>query len=138
MGLQDIQNSYIRNIKNKSLNSKGKSNMTKYNYEQAMNTLTNGNKVIENKIIDLVKRYSAIDVVNDSNAFEKMADLATEFFALNIDTMNLVLNVIPGTNWASYDLIKYDIEIEDAEQKKVSDLNLFLTLVGSEMWRRGI
>ena len=112
--------------------------MTRYNYEQAMNILTNGNKVIENKIIDLVKRYSAIDVVNDSNAFEKMADLATEFFALNIDTMNLVLNVIPGTNWASYDLIKYDIEIEDAEQKKVSDLNLFLTLVGSEMWRRGI
>ena len=112
--------------------------MTKYNYEQAMNTLTNGNKVIENKIIDLVKRYSAIDQVNDSNAFEKMADLATEFLALNIDTMNLVLNVIPGTNWASYDLIKYDIKIKDAEQKKVSDLNLFLTLVGSEMWRRGI
>ena len=112
--------------------------MTRYNYEQAMNILTNGNKVIENKISDLVKRYSAIDQVNDSNAFEKMADLATEFFALNIDTMNLVLNVIPGTNWASYDLIKYDIKIKDAEQKKVSDLNLFLTLVGSEMWRRGI
>ena len=112
--------------------------MTRYNYEQAMNILTNGNKVIENKISDLVKRYSKIDQVHDSNAFEKMADLATEFFALNIDTMNLVLNVIPGTNWASYDLIKYDIEIEDAEQKKVSDLNLFLTLVGSEMWRRGI
>ena len=112
--------------------------MTKYNYEQAMNTLTNGNKVIENKIIDLVKRYSAIDVVNDSNAFEKMADLATEFFALNIDTMNLVLNVIPGTNWASYDLIKYDIKIKDAEQKKVSDLNLFLTLISYEMLRRGM
>ena len=112
--------------------------MTKYNYEQAMNTLTNGNKVIENKIIDLVKRYSAIDQVNDSNAFEKMADLATEFFALNIDTMNLVLNVIPGTNWASYDLIKYDIKIKDAEQKKVSDLNLFLTLISYEMLRRGM
>ena len=112
--------------------------MTKYNYELAMNTLTNGNKVIENKIIDLVKRYSAIDVVNDSNAFEKMADLATEFFALNIDTMNLVLNVIPGTNWASYDLIKYDIKIKDAEQKKVSDLNLFLTLISYEMLRRGM
>ena len=112
--------------------------MTKYNYEQAMNTLTNGNKVIENKISDLVKRYSAIDVVNDSNAFEKMADLATEFFALNIDTMNLVLNVIPGTNWASYDLIKYDIKIKDAEQKKVSDLNLFLTLISYEMLRRGM
>ena len=112
--------------------------MTKYNYELAMNTLTNGNKVIENKIIDLVNRYSAIDVVNDSNAFEKMADLATEFFALNIDTMNLVLNVIPGTNWASYDLIKYDIKIKDAEQKKVSDLNLFLTLISYEMLRRGM
>lgn len=112
--------------------------MTKYNYEQAMNTLTNGNKVIENKISDLVKRYSAIDKVNDSNAFEKMADLATEFFALNIDTMNLVLNVIPGTNWASYDLIKYDIKIKDAEQKKVSDLNLFLTLISYEMLRRGM
>ena len=112
--------------------------MTKYNYEQAMNTLTNGNKVIENKIIDLVKRYSAIDQVNDSNAFEKMADLATEFLALNIDTMNLVLNVIPGTNWASYDLIKYDIKIKDAEQKKVSDLNLFLTLISYEMLRRGM
>ena len=112
--------------------------MTKYNYEQAMNTLTNGNKVIENKISDLVKRYSAIDKVNDSNAFEKMADLATEFFALNIDTMNLVLNVTPGTNWASYDLIKYDIKIKDAEQKKVSDLNLFLTLIGYEMLRRGM
>ena len=112
--------------------------MTKYNYEQAMNTLTNGNKVIENKISDLVKRYSAIDQVNDSNAFEKMADLATEFFALNIDTMNLVLNVIPGTNWASYDLIKYDIKIKDAEQKKVSDLNLFLTLISYEMLRRGM
>ena len=112
--------------------------MTKYNYELAMNTLTNGNKVIENKIIDLVKRYSAIDQVNDSNAFEKMADLATEFFALNIDTMNLVLNVIPGTNWASYDLIKYDIKIKDAEQKKVSDLNLFLTLISYEMLRRGM
>ena len=112
--------------------------MTRYNYEQAMNTLTNGNKVIENKIIDLVKRYSAIDQVNDSNAFEKMADLATEFFALNIDTMNLVLNVIPGTNWASYDLIKYDIKIKDAEQKKVSDLNLFLTLISYEMLRRGM
>ena len=112
--------------------------MTKYNYELAMNTLTNGNKVIENKIIDLVKRYSAIDQVNDSNAFEKMADLATEFFALNIDTMNLVLNVIPGTNWASYDLIKYDIKIKDAEQKKVSYLNLFLTLISYEMLRRGM
>ena len=112
--------------------------MTRYNYEQAMNILTNGNKVIENKISDLVKRYSAIDVVNDSNAFEKMADLATEFFALNIDTMNLVLNVIPGTNWASYDLIKYDIKIKDAEQKKVSDLNLFLTLISYEMLRRGM
>ena len=112
--------------------------MTKYNYEQAMNTLTNGNKVIENKISDLVKRYSAIDKVNDSNAFEKMADLATEFFALNIDIMNLVLNVIPGTNWASYDLIKYDIKIKDAEQKKVSDLNLFLTLISYEMLRRGM
>ena len=112
--------------------------MTRYNYEQAMNILTNGNKVIENKIIDLVKRYSAIDQVNDSNAFEKMADLATEFFALNIDTMNLVLNVIPGTNWASYDLIKYDIKIKDAEQKKVSDLNLFLTLISYEMLRRGM
>ena len=112
--------------------------MTRYNYEQAMNTLTNGNKVIENKISDLVKRYSAIDKVNDSNAFEKMADLATEFLALNIDTRTFLLNVNPGTNWASYDLVKYDIEIEDAEQKKVSDLNLFLTLVGSEMWRRGI
>ena len=112
--------------------------MTRYNYEQAMNILTNGNKVIENKIIDLVKRYSAIDQVNDSNAFEKMADLATEFLALNIDTRTFLLNVTPGTNWASYDLVKYDIEIEDAEQKKVSDLNLFLTLVGSEMWRRGI
>ena len=41
--------------------------MTKYNYEQAMHTLTNGNKVIENKISDLVNRYSAIDKVNDSN-----------------------------------------------------------------------
>ena len=112
--------------------------MTRYNYEQAMNILTNGNKVIENKISDLVKRYSAIDQVNDSNAFEKMADLATEFFALNIDTMNLVLNVIPGTNWASYDLIKYDIKIKDAEQKKVSDLNLFLTLISYEMLRRGM
>ena len=112
--------------------------MTRYNYEQAMNILTNGNKVIENKISDLVKRYSKIDQVNDSNAFEKMADLATEFFALNIDTMNLVLNVIPGTNWASYDLIKYDIKIKDAEQKKVSDLNLFLTLISYEMLRRGM
>ena len=112
--------------------------MTRYNYEQAMNILTNGNKVIENKISDLVKRYSAIDQVNDSNAFEEMADLATEFFALNIDTMNLVLNVIPGTNWASYDLIKYDIKIKDAEQKKVSDLNLFLTLISYEMLRRGM
>ena len=112
--------------------------MTKYNYEQAMNTLTNGNKVIENKISDLVKRYSAIDKVNDSNAFEKMADLATEFFALNIDTKTLLLNVTPGTYWASYDLIKYDIKIKDAEQKKVSDLNLFLTLIGYEMLRRGM
>ena len=112
--------------------------MTRYNYEQAMNILTNGNKVIENKISDLVKRYSKIDQVNDSNAFEKMADLATEFLALNIDTMNLVLNVIPGTNWASYDLIKYDIKIKDAEQKKVSDLNLFLTLISYEMLRRGM
>ena len=111
---------------------------TKYNYEQAMNTLTNGNKVIENKISDLVNRYNAIDKVNDSNAFEKMADLATEFFALNIDTKTLVLNVIPGTNWACYDLIKYDIEIKDAEQKKVSDLNLFLSLVSCEMLRRGM
>ena len=110
--------------------------MTKYNYEQAMNTLSNGNKVIENKISDLVNRYSAIDKVNDSNAFEKMADLATEFFALNIDTKTLLLDVYPGTNWASYDLIKYDIEIKDAEQKKVSDLNLFLALIGSEMLRR--
>ena len=112
--------------------------MTRYNYEQAMNTLTNGNKVIENKISDLVKRYSAIDKVNDSNAFEKMADLATEFFALNIDTKTLLLNVTPGTNWASYDLIKYDIKIKDAEQKKVSDLNLFLTLISYEMLRRGM
>lgn len=112
--------------------------MTKYNYEQAMNTLTNGNKVIENKISDLVNRYIAIDKVNDSNAFEKMADLATEFFALNIDAKTLVLNVIPGTNWACYDLIKYDIAIKDAEQKKVSDLNLFLSLVSGEMWRRGL
>ena len=112
--------------------------MTKYNYEQAMNTLTNGNKVIENKISDLVNRYSAIDKVNDSNAFEKMTDLATEFFALNIDAKTLVLNVIPGTNWACYDLIKYDIEIKDAEQKKVSDLNLFLSLVSCEMLRRGM
>lgn len=110
--------------------------MTKYNYEQAMNTLTNGNKVIENKISDLVNRYSAIDQVNDSNAFEKMADLATEFFALNIDTKTFLLDVCPGTNWASYDLIKYDIKIKDAEQKKVSNLNLFLTLIGSEMLRR--
>lgn len=110
--------------------------MTKYNYEQAMNTLTNGNKLIENKISDLVNRYSAIDKVNDSNAFEKMADLATEFFALNIDAKTLVLNVIPGTNWACYDLIKYDIKIKDAEQKKVSDLNLFLSLVSCEMLRR--
>ena len=112
--------------------------MTKYNYEQAMNTLTNGNKVIENKISDLVNRYSAIDEVNDSNAFEKMADLATEFFALNIDTKTFVLNVIPGTNWASYDLVKYDIKIKDAEQKKVSDLNMFLTFVSCELWRRGM
>ena len=112
--------------------------MTRYNYEQAMNILTNGNKDIENKISDLVKRYSKIDQVHDSNAFEKMADLATEFLALNIDTRTFLLNVNPGTNWASYDLVKYDIEIEDAEQKKVSDLNLFLTLVGSEMWRSGI
>ena len=109
--------------------------MTKYNYEQAMNTLTNGNKVIENKISDLVNRYSAIDQVNDSNIFEKMADLATEFFALNIDTKTF-FDVNHGTNWASYDLIKYNIKIKDAEQKKVSDLNLFLTLIGSEMWRR--
>ena len=112
--------------------------MTRYNYEQAMNILTNGNKVIENKISDLVKRYSKIDQVNDSNAFEKMADLATEFFALNIDTRTFLLNVTPGTNWASYDLIKYDIKIKDAEQKKVSDLNLFLTLIGYEMLRRGM
>ena len=112
--------------------------MTRYNYEQAMNILTNGNKVIENKISDLVKRYSKIDQVHDSNAFEKMADLATEFFALNIDTKTLLLNVTPGTNWASYDLIKYDIKIKDAEQKKVSDLNLFLTLIGYEMLRRGM
>ena len=110
--------------------------MTKYNYEQAMNTLTNGNKLIENKISDLVNRYSAIDKVNDSNAFENMADLATEFFALNIDAKTLVLNVIPGTNWACHDLIKYDIKIKDAEQKKVSDLNLFLSLVSCEMLRR--
>ena len=112
--------------------------MTKYNYEQAMNTLTNGNKVIENKISDLVKRYSKIDQVHDSNAFEKMADLATEFLALNIDTRTFLLNVTPGTNWASYDLVKYDIEIKDAEQKKVSDLNLFLTLISYEMLRRGM
>ena len=112
--------------------------MTKYNYEQAIHTLTNGNKVIENKISDLVNSYSAIDEVHDSNAFEKMADLATEFFALNIDTKTFVLNVIPGTNWASYDLVKYDIKIKDAEQKKVSDLNMFLTFVSCELWRRGM
>ena len=112
--------------------------MTKYNYEQAMNTLTNGNKVIENKISDLVNRYNAIDKVNDSNAFEKMADLATEFFALNIDEKTILLDVYPGTNWASYDLIKYDIKIKDAEQKKVCDLNMFLTLIVSEMWKSGM
>ena len=110
--------------------------MTKYNYEQAMNLLSNGNKVVENKISDLVNSYTEIDERTDSNAFEKMSDLATKFFALNLDLKTAIMDVSRGTNWASYDLIKYDIEIEDPEQKKTSDLNRFLTLVGFEMYRR--
>lgn len=112
--------------------------MTKYNYEQAMNILSNGNKVAENEISDLVNRYIAIDERTDPKAFEKMSDLATEFFALNLDLKTAIMDVSSGTNWASYDLIKYDIEIKDPEQKKTSDLNRFLTLVGFEMYRRGM
>lgn len=112
--------------------------MTKYNYEQAMNILTNGNKQLENKISDLVDRYDAIDETTDESAFEKMADLATEFFALNVDLYTAIMDVSRGTNWASYDYIKYGIDIHDKDQKQTSNLNLFLALIGSEMLRRNI
>ena len=112
--------------------------MAKYNYEQAMNILTNGDKQLENKISDLIDRYDAIDETTDETAFEKMADLATEFFALNVDLKTVIMDVGPGTNWASYDYVKYGIEIRDPEQKKTSDLNRFLVLIGFEMYRRDI
>ena len=112
--------------------------MKKYNYEQAMNILSNGNKTIESKISDLIDRYDAIDETTDANAFDKMADLATEFFALNVNLETAIMDVSRGTNWASYDYVKYGIEIRDPEQKKASNLNLFLALIGCETLRRNI
>lgn len=112
--------------------------MEKYNYKQAMNILSNGDEIIENKISDLVRQYEAIDEITNKNAYDEMAKLATEFFALNVDLYNAIMVVSPSTNWASYEYVKYGIEIRDPEQKKVSDLNLFLALIGSEMIIRRI
>lgn len=112
--------------------------MKKYNYEQAMNILSNGDKSLETKISDLLDRYDAIDETIDANAFDKLADLATEFLSLNVNLVTAIMDVSRGTNWASYDYVKYGIEIQDPEQKKVSKLNLFLALIGCETLRRGI
>ena len=112
--------------------------MNRYNYKTAMNILTNGDKALEKKISDLVNSYDAIDERTDTNAFDKMMDLATEFFSLNVNLKTAIMDVSIGTNWASYEYIKYGIEIKDPDKKKVSNLNLFLALIGSETWRRGI
>ena len=111
----------------------GDKTMTKYNYEQAMNLLSNGDNSIENEISKLVAQYSNIDETTNENAYEEMAELATKFFALCVNLNTAIMEVSAGTNWASYDYVKYGIEIRDPEQKKVSDLNLFLALIGSEM-----
>lgn len=102
-----------------------------YNYANALRTIAKNDQNIIKQIEEMLDIYSKFD---DNTDWSEYSNLFDKFIALPIN-MNLdtIFAVIDGTNYASYETVKYGIK---PKYPKIYNLNMFLTGLSCEFWRR--